>query len=408
MDYEQVLRKLFSQRRFGIDLGLERVRGCVAALGIQPPRHTVQVAGTNGKGSTSAFIASALKEAGISHGVFSSPHLMSIRERFVINGEMISEEQLMDAYKVVCAVGDSLTFFETITVMAAWLFFKNQVEVAIYEVGLGGRLDSTTALHADISIVTGVGFDHQEYLGDSLEQIADEKAGVFRSGGVAIVGLSAPEAMRDRLMQRAEEAGSRCIQVDPARPLPPLSMVGEHQQENANAAACALEELGLRGLPLSAEAIQTGLSGAELSGRLQNISHNLWVDGAHNGQAAIALAGSLRDWQPPVLVIGLSTGKNASEFLRPLAKICKALVITQGTSDRALSTVCIAKAASGLGIAHLEVVKSPILALQRAQEIASPSDPIVVTGSLLLVGEILSHLQWGPVDPMWVSDPGPS
>lgn len=401
--YTLVLQRLFSSRRAGIDFGLERIRQCLDALELlHKPHALVQVAGTNGKGSTSAFLAEILQRAGFRVGVFSSPHLVTIRERFRINREMVSRKAVLEAYQAVEGAHQTLTFFEAITAMAAWIFDRERVDVAIYEVGLGGRLDSTTALPATLSIVTGIGIDHTEFLGDTIEEIASEKAGIFRHDVPAIIGLSAPPAIRDQL---AAAAGHpiRVSRSDVAQVPRDLLLHGDHQRRNA---ACALVAArALRddlGLAIAEKDILDGLATTALMGRLTELEPGVLLDGAHNEQAARALATALADRPPMALVVGMSGMKDIGAFLEPLRTRARVLIATEWDSERAQPAEAIAAQARRLGFEAVEVAESPAAAIVRAKEL---STNVLITGSLLLLGEVLSAANIEEADPIVLTDP---
>ena len=406
--YEEVLAALYASRRAGIDLGLGRMRASLSRLGLEKGGAplSLQVAGTNGKGSTAQFLSSILSEAGFGVGVFSSPHLLSLCERFSINKEAVSRSELVRAYRAVCEHVEGLTFFEQVTAMAAWLFRSHAVDVAIYEVGLGGRLDSTSAIDAQVGVVTGIARDHCEYLGSELVDIAREKAGIFRSGAHAVIGLSASRAIREFLRSLAQDAGAKTLMVEPVhQAMVPehLRLAGAHQRKNAAGAVAAAFALRECGLSITDAAIGQGLAKAELAGRLQEVEPGLWVDGAHNAQAAAVLAAAIAERAPWVLVVGLSSGKEVSDFLEPLRPTCEALIATEADNDRALPAADIARAAHDWP--KVEIQADLAVALARARELAN-GRPIVVTGSLLLVGEVLRLRGHGRADPFVVSDPG--
>ncbi len=406
--YAEVLAKLFAARRSGIDLGLGRIGKCLDALALAKTPHVVQIAGTNGKGSTANFIAQALIANDVSVGVFSSPHLLSICERFVVSGRPISRETFVRAYDAV-VVGDAreLTFFEQITAIAAWVFADAKVEVAIYEVGLGGRLDSTRAIPADIGVVTGIGIDHCEFLGDTVELIAKEKAGIYRQGCPAIVGLSATPEVRAVLASEAEAVGSHVQWVGPehAARVPALIALGSHQNENAAAAIAVLQTLRERGLHLDEERCRAGLASATFAGRLQQVDDVLWVDGAHNAHAAQALAQAIASWQPgATLIVGMSAGKDIHGFLAPLLGHVGHCIATQASSERAAPPSEIADAARALGLASVGIARTVPLAIARARA-SFPQKRILLTGSLFTVADALATLNPGALDPIVVSDP---
>ncbi|HRC56129.1 MAG TPA: Mur ligase family protein, partial [Kofleriaceae bacterium] len=230
--YHQLLERLFSARRFGVVLGLERLRAVLAALG-DPQRRLgalVHVAGTNGKGSTAAMIAAMVRAHGRTAALYTSPHLTSVRERIVFEGEPIGRAALLAAAaRVAQAGGDSLTFFEQLTAMALVELAQRAPDVTILEVGLGGRLDATNVVDSDVAVVTGVALDHQAILGDTLEQIAREKAGIFRRGKPAVIGVSGEAAAVPALYAEALRLGAAPVeQLEEAAvaAVPPLSLRG--------------------------------------------------------------------------------------------------------------------------------------------------------------------------------------
>lgn len=406
--YEAVLTALYAARRAGIDLGLERMRASLEALGLENggARLCLQIAGTNGKGSTAQFVSSIGREAGLRVGVFSSPHLLSLCERFCIDGEPVTRDELVRCYQELADEVADLTFFEQVTAMAAGLFRLHEVDLAIYEVGLGGRLDSTSAIDAQIGVVTGIALDHCEYLGSELEDIAKEKAGIFRKGSRAVIGLSAPSRIRERLREAALARGAEALWVDEqhAAMVPrELKLAGVHQRANAAAAVATVAALRDLGLSISDDAVGTGLGNAELAGRWQEVEPGLWVDGAHNVQAAQALAEAIAESAPWVLVAGLSQGKAIRAFLEALRPHCQVLIATEADTERAHPAEDIAQAAHGWPI--VETHGDVSSALSRARALAN-GRPILVTGSLLLLGQVFQLLGRGPADPFLVTDPG--
>ncbi|MBL4636864.1 MAG: hypothetical protein JKY56_23635, partial [Kofleriaceae bacterium] len=340
------------------------------------------------------------------------PHLLSICERFVVSGRAITRETFVRAHR---AVADSaaaeeasqLTFFEQITAIAAWVFADAEVDVALYEVGLGGRLDSTRAIPADIGVVTGIGIDHCEFLGDTLELIAKEKAGIFRRDCPAIIGLSATPEVRTVLASAAEVVGShvRWVGSEHSARVPDLLALGSHQRENAAAAIAVLQALRERGLHLDEERCSVGLANATFAGRLQQVDDCLWVDGAHNAHAAQALAQAIDTWQAgATLIVGMSAGKDMHGFLAPLLGHFGRCIVTQASSERAAPMSELADAAQALGMANVGIVPTVSLAIEKARA-SSPGKPILVTGSLFTVADALAALNPGAVDPIALSDP---
>lgn len=417
MTYRALLSWLYGARRAGVKLELSRMEACLARLG-QPQRQLAaiaQVAGTNGKGSTAAFLEAALGAAGVVTGVFSSPHLLRFAERFRVRGEPVSEALLCAAGARVRAAdeGEQLTFFERATAMAAVALAEAGAEVAIFEVGLGGRLDATTAIGADVAAVTGVALDHQAYLGDTLTAIAGEKGAIFRRGQRAVIGCSGEPAAVPVLRAWAEraEVGSLEI-VDEGRVGDvPLGLVGEHQRANAACALAMAESLAALGVVKDEPgAFAAGLSRAELAGRLQHIADApaIWVDGAHNPHAASALAralGALGDG-PVIAVCGTAADKDIAGVVAPVAAICDGFIATCADNPRAASPEAIAEAGR-LANPRLKVTSCPQVAraIERARELATPRGTVIVYGSLLVCGEAIAHVTGAPRDPVILTDP---
>lgn len=295
----------------GIEMGLERLGTLVRRLRLQrPARYVITVAGTNGKGSTCAFLEAVLRAQGYRVGLYTSPHILCYRERVRLDGQMLSEQGWIDAFEEIERTRDgiSLTYFEYTTLAALWIFNTQALDAAILEVGLGGRLDAVNTIDADASVVTTVDLDHQEFLGNDRETIALEKAGVFRPGKPAISAepnpprslLAYARGVDARLWclnrdygYETEEGGRwlwRCRDCSPVA-LPPPSLLGQFQYQNAAGALAVLQSLQEQ-LPTGEAAWQTGIGRACVPGRLQRVAGNpdVWVDVAHNPQAAMALA----------------------------------------------------------------------------------------------------------------------
>jgi dihydrofolate synthase / folylpolyglutamate synthase len=374
-------------------LGLDRIREVLAALG-DPQRafKSVHVAGTNGKGSTCAMIEAGLRTAGVRTGLFTSPHLIEPTERIVIDGMAVTPREFERAFDTVHRVAGEPhpTYFETVTAMGFWLFREMGVETAVVETGLGGRLDATNILDPVLTVITPIDFDHEAYLGGTIEAIAGEKAGILKAGIPAIFARQRPEA-QSVLDRRAEELGisvrrSREFEVRDlimtARgsefsglrcPLP-----GEHQVENAICAALALEALGVS---------PKGIENAVWPGRLEQISPNpdIILDGAHNPAGARALARYLERFyagRKVWMIFGAMRDKSVEEIAGILFPLADELVLTAPDNARALRPEALRELA---GRGHVAADISEALAYVRAG--AAEEDAIIITGSLFLVGE---------------------
>jgi dihydrofolate synthase/folylpolyglutamate synthase len=420
-DYEVLLARLYAARRFGMRLELDRMVSCLDRLGRPQERFTAvaQVAGTNGKGSTAAFIESILRAAGLRTGLYSSPHLSRLSERFRVGGVELEPAALLEADRAVAAAaagaGLDLTFFERLTAMAVWAFADRGVEVAVLEVGLGGRLDATTAVGAGVAAVTGVALDHQEHLGSTLAEIAREKAGIFRAGQRAVVGASGePEAVPILGLeaQRAGVAALTVVDVDAIASVPErLGLAGPHQCANAACALAVVDHLeALFGrLPLEARA--RGLAECRLPGRLELVASApaVFVDGAHNPQAARALSAAVREMGARrVLVLAVSRDKDAIGIAAALAPIVDEIVVTATRHERALDPDALAEAVRAAApSASVRRTPDTSAALALARDLAGPDGAVIVAGSLFLAGEAREILCGEAADPRMVTDPLP-
>jgi dihydrofolate synthase / folylpolyglutamate synthase len=390
-------------------LGLDRIRAVLEALGRPQDRcRIVHVAGTNGKGSTCAMIESALRAGGATTGLFTSPHLSEPTERIRIDGVPISAEEFAAAFDEVHTAVERLlddgaidlhtTYFETITAMAL-LVFSRRAEVVVLEVGLGGRLDATNVVEPELCVVTPIDFDHEQFLGRSIEAIAGEKAGILKRGVPAVFAPQRPEAAAV-LEARAAELG---IEVARAEKLPPervelhargarfdtgglrieCPLAGEHQVTNALTAIAAL-----RALEIVAPAIEQGIAATRWPGRLERIAETpeIVVDGAHNPAGARALAAYIDRFyrgRRVVLIFGAMRDKAIDEIAGVLFPRAAEVILTAPRQARALAPEALREAA-GLSTARLAADIAEALAMARAGE---PADAVFVTGSLFLVAE---------------------
>ena len=382
-------------------LGLERIRAVLEALG-NPERafRVVHVAGTNGKGSTCAMIEAGLRAekgaANVPTGLFTSPHLIEPTERIQIDGIPVSPADFERAFNIVHETAEKLdldchpTYFETVTAMAFWLFREMRVHTAVIEVGLGGRLDSTNVVQPILTVITPIDFDHEAYLGHTIEAIAGEKAGILKPGVPAVFARQRPEALAVLLARaeqlqvpvtRAESFEIRDLHID-ARGSRFSGLVcplaGEHQVDNAVTAALALRVLGVS---------PDGIKDARWPGRIEHVSPNpdIILDGAHNPAGARALArylerfyGTRRIW----LIYGAMRDKAIEEVAGVLFPLASELILTAPDTSRALRPEALAEFA---GRGHTEPTVEA--AIDYARQHASDEDVIVITGSLFIVGE---------------------
>lgn len=395
-------------------MGLERARRVKDALGLAPDFPILVVGGTNGKGSTCAYLEAILGAAGYRTGLYTSPHLLRYNERVRIAGREASDAELVAAFeKVDAARGDtSLTYFEFGTLGAMVQFIAAGVDVAILEVGLGGRLDAVNVFDADVAIVTSVDLDHTDYLGDTREKIGYEKAGIYRTGRPAICADPAPPAS---LLEHARRIGAElhCIGRDFSAQregnrwvyrglrvnqgdLPLPAMAGPCQLRNAAAALAALEATGAR-LPVSDAAIREGIGAARVPGRFQHIAQvpEIILDVAHNAEAARALAAALRE-RPvggrTLAVVGMLADKDAAAVFSALAGEVDAWWTCTPASPRAQDAATLAEVLrAGGGAAPVTVQPDVNAALAAARSAAHENDRIVVFGSFYTVAAVLDH-----------------
>jgi len=392
--YADVLARLVGARRFGVKLGLDRMASLLARLGRPDERLglVIHVGGTNGKGSGVAMIAALARAAGKRGATYTSPHLSTLRERVTIDGELATEEQIVEAAtRVSAAGGDELTFFEQITAIAMLIIADAKPDVTVLEVGLGGRLDATNVVAAPIAVVTGVAMDHEAILGDTLEAIAAEKAGIFKPGQRVIVGISGEPAAVPWLAERGRAVGASVEVIDQAAEVA-LSLPGAHQQRNAAAALAAVRAAGL---PVHEDALLHVVH----PGRFERAG-DLILDGAHNPHGARALAAALGD-ERPVLVLAVSADKDVRAIVNELAPAVRAIVATRYQQDRALDPEALAAIAREVAD-DVRVAPDLRSAVELARTIGSP---IAIAGSLFIVGEARVAYLGAPSDPVRVSDP---
>ncbi|MGH7376030.1 MAG: bifunctional folylpolyglutamate synthase/dihydrofolate synthase [Candidatus Methylomirabilales bacterium] len=429
MTYPDALQYLYGLQRLGIKLGLDNIRRLLRALG-HPERafRTVHVGGTNGKGSTAALLAAILRAAGLRVGLYTSPHLLDFTERIQVNGEPIGPDAVADLTAEVRAAVEAAfapapddlpshpTFFEVTTALAFLYFARAGAEWAVVEVGLGGRYDATNVLAPDLAVITNVTVEHQDLLGESLEAIAVEKAGIVKPG-IPLVTAAAEPALG--ILRRAcGERGAPLLHVPAAyawsreaslpdgqvfslrgpgtdRRTLQIGLLGRHQLENAATAVAAAERLREGGLALPETAVREGLAGARWPGRLQVVGERpcLLVDGAHNPAACRAVRDFLEEEAlgRRLLVFGALKDKDWGQMLEILLPAFAAAILCRPPSDRAADPEMLLGTARGL-CHHVEVVPEVPDALAAARALARPEDTILVTGSLFTAGAALAAL----------------
>ena len=422
-----MLDRLHALERFGIKLGLANIAALCEALG-HPERafSCLHVAGTNGKGSVTAMAHAALRAAGVRSGRYTSPHLVDLNERFVIGDAAVSDPDLASAATHVLDCADTLaasgrlpappTYFEATTAIAFELFRRGGVQVAVLEVGLGGRFDATNVVLPMATAITSIGLDHQQHLGAALEQIAFEKAGIIKPGVPVVTGRLPREAL-DVVRQVALERGARLVEADdpaaisgfeeeravidvitPHHHYGPLTLAlgGEHQAQNALVAIRLLEEARAAGVALTFAAIERGLAHASWPARLELLrfpgGRRLLIDAAHNADGAAALARHLARFHPerPPLVFAAMRDKDAEAILRPLLPVVGPVIVTAPSTRRAAEPEHIARVVHTIDPSKLVVVEpEPVRAVERAWTYGPFA---CVAGSIFLAGAVRGAL----------------
>ncbi len=412
MGYPESVRYLYAlgnELKPGAKFGLERMVRLLAELGNpERGRRFIHVAGTNGKGSVSATIAAVLIEGGWQTGLYTSPHLQQPVERIQINGEPVSDSEFAGAFDKVHAAAEILlrrgaidahpSYFETVTAMALSLF-RDRCEISVIEVGLGGRLDATNVIEPELCVITPISFDHEAYLGHTIESIASEKAGILKRGVPVVVARQTAEA-KQVITTRAHQLGARIIDGEKANlsnvqvgrtdcrfeldgECFRFALAGRHQVENGVTAVLACRELGIE-----IEHMRRGLETVRWPGRIEVVTHapELILDGAHNPAGAAALAEYIREWsggRPVWIVYGAMRDKAIDEVISHLFPLAQRLILTVPNMPRALRPEAIAEMTEHTNVALTGTV-AEALAMART---APPETLIFVTGSLFLVGE---------------------
>ncbi|HEV3308540.1 MAG TPA: folylpolyglutamate synthase/dihydrofolate synthase family protein [Candidatus Sulfotelmatobacter sp.] len=403
---------------------------------------SVLIAGTNGKGSTAATLASILRASGLKTGLYTSPHLVRINERIRINGEEISDDAFAELHGKIDHVADTLventrlpwhpSFFEMMTAIAFEHFAREKVDLAVLEVGMGGRLDATNVVDPRVSVITDISLDHQKYLGNTVGEIAREKVGIIRPGGAVVTLPQQPEA-NDVIGNTILELGARAVNAVPyVPPVSPASsdyfalgsepgkpalsryplqvlareilvetpLVGRHQLRNVALAIAAAVELNQQGFSgITADSIERGIRETHWPGRFQVIPARAgWpeivIDVAHNPAGAWALRSALSERyedRPLIFVFGAMRDKAISEMAEILFPLADRVIVTRPENPRAASPEEVQEAGSRTG-AEIELAEDVLHAIERARELSGEKSVLVITGSIYLVGEVMGRL----------------
>lgn len=411
--YSQMLRFLYSLERFGILLGLENISSLLGQLGNpQKSFPCVHVAGSNGKGSTSSFVWNIIRQAGLKTALYTSPHLNDFRERIRINDGLVSREALIEATDRIKKLYDPTrtTFFEFTTAVAFLCIAETKPDIAVIEVGLGGRLDATNTVAPAVTVITDISREHEDYLGVGLTSVAREKAGIVKQGIPLVTGATRREA-REVILNVAHAAKAPVRQFgrefrgvrtglnrftyhSDAITLEDLvlSMSGGHQIKNASLAVAVIEALRNQGFSLPDNAIREGLRQTRFAGRFEVIqkSPDVIIDGAHTPEGMRLLKSTFRKMYPgvnPFLLLGMLRDKNYQDLVKIIAPIAREVICVAPQGDRALDPEKLACEVRAQGIparAASDIVKGFELLVEKA----GANDVILASGSLYMIGPI--------------------
>jgi dihydrofolate synthase/folylpolyglutamate synthase len=408
--YKEALAWLYSLQRFGIKLGLENIRRLIRDLAVDlGGGRVIHVAGTNGKGSVCAMIDSICRAGKYRTGLFTSPHLVTFRERIRVNDEMISENDvaagLTKIRNLVASWDPHPTFFEITTALALKHFADARIDVVILETGLGGRLDATNAVQSDVVVITPIALDHEEWLGDSIEKIASEKAGIIKAKAPIVSASLLPEAEKE-IHARAAECGAPLQFIAQPYAKSPIALRGEYQKLNAAIAVAAIRALSKlecnmhssfrrREVSITETAIARGLATVEWPARFQCWDKRTVIDGAHNPAAAKILA---QTWlevfgdERASLILAVLSDKDLPGICEAVAPISDRIFLPKIRSERAVDPAALQKVFVDLG-RESETTASFGEAHAKARQRPAP---ILITGSLHFAGEALADLQGKP------------
>lgn len=422
MDYPQAIEYLYGLKQFGIRLGLEAITTLLSSLG--NPHHdypSALIAGTNGKGSTAAMLSSILSQAGYRIGLYTSPHLVRLEERIAVDGKQISPAEVAELTGHLKGVIESLlaggklthypTFFEVMTALAIIYFYKKKVDIAVLEVGLGGRYDATNVVEPLVSVITSVSKDHKEHLGSNVEQIAWEKAGIIKKGGRVVAACRSSRALKvlesvcqhqgARLWQPKQEVSSHIRErgIFPTFDLETkkgfyggvrLGLAGEHQILNAATAVLVAELLGEIGYSVPHRSVKEGLAKARLPGRLEIIPQSplLILDGAHNPEAMGWLRRFLRRHFPEgvTLIFAIMRNKEIEKVMRIIFPLARRVILPRLKIDRGADPADLLSLGS-----RFSCPLTPVDSVAEAMELVGAGqegEAVCATGSFFLVGEI--------------------
>jgi len=420
MNFEESLQWLYGFQKFGMNLGLERISYIAKKLGNPQQNYKIiHVGGTNGKGSVCKFIASILEKSGYTVGVYTSPHLQHISERFVVGNQQITEDELVLLIQKIKPVvskmmddGNGPTFFEVVTALAFQYFCDKEVDYAVVEVGLGGRFDATNIVEPILTVITNVSLEHQHILGKTIENIAFEKAGIIKTDVPVVTGATgnaltvinkvAKEKKTPVTIIKKESWKRTCNDVNGQKfsingalsdYVVNTSMLGEYQGENIAVAIAAIEQLQMNGVYIPDTSMEEGITHAANIGRMEVVGNEPFIllDGAHNETGMKFLVDSLKkdfDYDKLIVVLGILSDKNIASMLSSIVPLADVLVATKSKNTRACDPSKLKEMIKKIDNTKEVIVKEQIPdAIAYAKSLTKKNDLICVTGSLFTVGE---------------------
>lgn len=417
--YNNILKSMYSLRRFGIKLGLSTIRKILKGLGNpQNNFYSIHVAGTNGKGSVASALASILNTSGYKAGLYTSPHLVRFNERITIDNQPISNANVVEAYKAVEQINYGKrepTFFEFATAMSFYEFSRQNVDWAVIETGMGGRLDATNIIKPALSIITNISVEHREYLGNTIARIAGEKGGIIKKYTPVVTGIKQKRAFsvikeiakaksapffrlgNDFRVRRNKSGTFTYFGMKNTWPDLHTGLLGNYQVDNSALVVAACEVLNRKKADIPLKSIKEGLAKNNWPGRLEVVYKNPFIllDGAHNLIAARNLAKYLSNNlsnRNITLVIGILDDKPYKAMLNSLLPVCSRLIITAPKIDRALPPEILSAAAKSL-ISNVMIISDVAKAVNHAIESARSGDAVCIAGSLYVVGEAKEALE---------------
>jgi len=421
--YDKYIKEMFSLGRFGIKLGLSVINNILINLDNPHKAYkSIHIAGTNGKGSIASTISSILTESGIKTGLYTSPHLVRFNERFCINGNPVADEDIVEAYEKIKDAGKNhdrqATFFEISTAMAFYLFKKHQVDFAIIETGMGGRLDATNIIIPEVSIITNISIEHSEYLGNTIREITGEKAGIIKQNRPVITGVKQKDAQsvltetakkhnsdlyvlgKDFKVRRNQDGSFNYYGLNYTFRNLTCALLGNYQIQNAAIAISALEIISEKtdllksdtgAETLTQDLVQSGLTKTSWPGRLEIVSQApfVMIDGAHNLHAAKILADYLKTnfkKNEMTLILGILDDKPYKQILSTLIPCCSNVILTEPRIARSIPAETLQKEALKY-LEHVTIMKSVDQAVSQTIKHAESRDKICIAGSLYVAGE---------------------